>query len=132
MCGDGTNDVGALKHAHVGVSILSNASVTMKKKTDAPALPAPTVPAANASNAISNRTRGIADRTAAPPMTARERAIARHRETSQALLQKAMKDMEEVQVQIVKLGDASIAAPFTSKLSSITCGKKNLRLIKFL
>lgn len=117
MCGDGTNDVGALKHADVGVSILSNASVTSKKPIES--IPAPIVPPTNASNAVNNRIRGISER----PLTARERAIAKHRDNSQVLLQKALKDMEESQVQIVKLGDASIAAPFTSKLSSITCGK---------
>lgn len=125
MCGDGTNDVGALKHAHVGVSILSNASIKKRKvKPENAALPAPgsiVPPMAGSNNAIQNRIRAANERSA-PPLTARERAIARHREQSQALLNKALKDMDEEQVQIVKLGDASIAAPFTSKTSSINCG----------
>lgn len=120
MCGDGTNDVGALKHAHVGVSILSNASIKKKKVKPENALPAPIVPPVVAgSNAVQNRIRGANDRSP------RERAIARHREQSQVLLNKALKDLEDDQVQIVKLGDASIAAPFTSKTSSINCGKTN-------
>lgn len=124
MCGDGTNDVGALKHAHVGVSILSNASV--KKKKVKPEIALPDIraiqPPIVGNNAIQNRIRGANER-AASPMNARERAIARHREQSQVLMSKALKDIEDEQVQIVKLGDASIAAPFTSKTSSINCGK---------
>lgn len=118
MCGDGTNDVGALKHAHVGVSILSNAplkagSKSDKKKEDSPITPAgPTRP------------RQIMPADAERNLTPRERALRHQRQKlqeSQDRMQKVLRELDEEQVSIVKLGDASIAAPFTSKLSSINC-----------
>lgn len=112
MCGDGTNDVGALKHADVGVAILANAPEKLsdtrdirlrlekekereRKQREAPALP-----------------RG------------RQNHAARNTENVQNNIQKMMRELEEQdQAQIVKLGDASIASPFTSRLSSIICSK---------
>lgn len=130
MCGDGTNDVGALKHAHVGVSILSNSTFKKKKSSDK-AIDGGAAGAAAAvkPGAVSRRGAeargGTVVRTDLANMTPRERAIAKHRENltnTQDMIQQTLKDIDEEQVQIVKLGDASIAAPFTSKLSSIQCG----------
>ena len=67
MCGDGTNDVGALKQAHVGVALLN----PDKKST--------------------TKTRRRGD----------------------------LSDLMEEEPSVVKFGDASIAAPFTSKISSV-------------
>ncbi len=115
MCGDGTNDVGALKHAHAGVAILSNVpekpgakekdkKEASKKKED------------EAENNLDKLVKSgkIAKRG---PET-REQRMAKKQEQ----IQKMLKELEEAdQAAIVKLGDASIAAPFTAKHSSIVC-----------
>lgn len=79
MVGDGTNDVGALKHAHVGVSLLSGST---------------------------SSTRVVGGR-AVPGST-------------------SSPDVDGA-VPLVRLGDASIASPFTYKGDSIKCGLHILR-----
>lgn len=121
MCGDGTNDVGALKHAHVGVSLLSHMPSRSKKvqQQDEKDEKKKAIKGPSAGGGA-----GGTDEASRKQLTPRERAIMRARENQTAAqdrLQKALKEMDEDQVQIVKLGDASIAAPFTSRLSSINC-----------
>lgn len=84
MCGDGTNDVGALKHAHVGIAILARSNDKLKIKKD----------------------------------------ISKTRKPGESVgdqMKRLMKEIDEESVTVVKSGDASIAAPFTSKYSSVTC-----------
>lgn len=103
MCGDGTNDVGALKHAPVGVAILSSPpeKLLSEKREDS-----------KNDTSVSPISNGPRTNPRVAPVSTR------------AKLQKILKEIDnEVQEQsvIVKLGDASIAAPFTSKMSSIQC-----------
>ncbi|XP_053960788.1 endoplasmic reticulum transmembrane helix translocase [Anastrepha ludens] len=131
MCGDGTNDVGALKHAHVGVSLLSNAPTKAKKKRDV--TNGTTEAGAFSSGGNSVNTRGLggnrniggaaANAAERQNLSPRERAILRHRENLNATQARLQSDLKEIyeETSVVKLGDASIAAPFTSKTSSIMC-----------
>jgi magnesium-transporting ATPase (P-type) len=90
MCGDGTNDVGALKRAHVGVALMAVAGGRRKKKSRRPLA---------ATTRLGRRAGRGGSATEDP---------------TAALLD---------DVVIPKLGDASIAAPFTSRESTVmsTC-----------
>ncbi|KAH3794144.1 endoplasmic reticulum transmembrane helix translocase-like [Dreissena polymorpha] len=120
MCGDGTNDVGALKHAHVGVALLANAPERMPESRHKKEKEEPSDLTSNATDRqISPR--GLAGKQS---RVAKQRAIARgdNMAPAQKKLQTMMKEIEEEEkAAVVRLGDASIASPFTSKLSTIMC-----------
>lgn len=143
MCGDGTNDVGALKHAHVGVALISHSHPPKAKEPTTPTPPAAIVDnrrsindvlrEAKERNSAHRNRRGLSDRVPPPPLAVNAAGVGagppgnRHQQrinNAQEKMQKMLADLEEQEkAAIVKLGDASIAAPFTSKLSSIQCSK---------
>ncbi|KAK8945412.1 putative cation-transporting ATPase [Platanthera guangdongensis] len=116
MCGDGTNDVGALKQAHVGIALLN-------------AMP-PTQTGDAASSSSSSDNKAIKQKSN-PPNAAESSSKSmppnRHlsaAENRRLRLKKMMDEMNEKgdgrSAPIVKLGDASMASPFTAKHASIS------------
>ena len=122
MCGDGTNDVGALKHSQVGVAILSSVPEKKKRKNDSEEedVNKPITMENDKFDKLKKDGKGKRPGTEGSvgrkPNNPNERLTAQ-----QQKLQKMLKELQEAEeAAIVKLGDASIAAPFTSKSSSIT------------
>ncbi|XP_076821565.1 endoplasmic reticulum transmembrane helix translocase-like [Clavelina lepadiformis] len=129
MCGDGTNDVGALKHAHVGVALLSNAPERLPRKENKPTEKDDETKKIMASENKGGKSEKLRHRAPPSTRTAMEKGHPRatrnrtqmHQEEFQKR-QKKIKDMMsemDADPKVVKMGDASIAAPFSYKLSSI-------------
>lgn len=130
MCGDGTNDVGALKHAHVGVALLSAAppapnpniqKTAQDLKDIMSGVGQSSLVAANEDSQQVMKKHGRRQTPSSAPVKLltpdeirRQRAL-----EAQAKLRRLLEEQD--QAQFVKLGDASIAAPFTSRLSSTQC-----------
>ncbi|TPP58206.1 ATP13A1 protein [Fasciola gigantica] len=111
MCGDGTNDVGALKQAHVGVALLNEAG---SPKLDT------LMSASTNQNSLGS---AAADRAGRPHHGSRPAFRGDDHQSAHARLTSQLATMDaEQDSTLVRLGDASIAAPFTAKMSSPSGG----------
>jgi len=114
MCGDGTNDVGALKQAHVGVSIIN--SPELEKRTEATSAKYEFKLAAMGAGK-----KGNASRAQVQAAAGLSGGGSSEEEISQMAQILAELREQEKDPAIVQLGDASIASPFTAKRTSVEC-----------
>lgn len=145
MCGDGTNDVGALKQAHVGVALLSAPPSTNNNKQRQQVAgntePQPqSIENSSNKSGSKNRNSNLRQRKKGtkPSATGSSTAITSENAEDEANVEpKNPKDLQKEaykkkineltaslgdsddQPPLVKLGDASIASPFTSRRMTI-------------
>jgi len=115
MCGDGTNDVGALKQAHVGVALLNCSKEDLEKIQRKAA-------EERRLRFIKQQEEMYAKWGVQPPPNLYNGMNNQNQTAQQQKIQKMRKDLVdglEEDVPIIKFGDASVASPFTSKISSV-------------
>ncbi|CCJ30173.1 unnamed protein product [Pneumocystis jirovecii] len=162
MCGDGTNDVGALKQAHIGVALLNGTEDTLKRIAEhtrnqklkeiyekqvrilarfnkpPPPVPlqiaylypeGPSNPHRQASIlARSKELKGSKDSSADNLSVSQNNSMKKHENLTETLLSTLTHLDDENEPPTLKLGDASCAAPFTSKLSNVVASMLSFQL----
>ncbi|KZV26399.1 hypothetical protein F511_38122 [Dorcoceras hygrometricum] len=131
MCGDGTNDVGALKQAHVGVALLNAVSLTQNNEKTASEASSKNETAKSdkskkSKSPIENGETSSKSRAISKLESTGNKAANRHLTAAEIQRKKLKKLMNELNedgdgrsAPVVKLGDASMASPFTAKHASV-------------
>ncbi|RKP09816.1 hypothetical protein THASP1DRAFT_34310 [Thamnocephalis sphaerospora] len=142
MCGDGTNDVGALKQSHVGVALLDGKpedleriakkqrierfkqmyeqQCKMAERFNMPRPPPPPAIAHLYPNAQLQQNANMQDPRARAQAAAQQRMVGeKHRCKKKGSSANGLLGDLDDEAPTIKLGDASVAAPFTSKLSTV-------------
>lgn len=161
MCGDGTNDVGALKQAHVGVALLNGTEEGLKKMAESrrtegmkamylkqcgffekwgqpqPPVPQPiahlfppgpknphylTALEKNGTTITPEIRKLVAEANSKPaePIKVENTSGGKGGGDLASMLLNTAGDSQEEEAPTLKLGDASCAAPFTSKLANVS------------
>jgi len=98
MCGDGTNDMGALKKAHVGISLMNNPELEQR---------------INMKHQVSTPT--------SSSVTGDEGSTKKSSLMKTVMEAEAVAEIDRMDPTLIQLGDASLASPFTAKSTSVDC-----------
>ncbi|KAL6176517.1 hypothetical protein ACLB2K_053150 [Fragaria x ananassa] len=128
MCGDGTNDVGALKQAHVGIALLNAvppaktgkcANETSKDDNTKSGRPKKSKSASNADKSASVNGEVSVSNQRNQRLTPAELQRQKIASLQKKLLDELNEEGDGHAAPVVKLGDASMASPFTAKHASV-------------